>query len=92
MSKNSQLARLLGNTTFTSDLTLNSQSDLRFADADSSNWVALQAPSVVSVNVTWTLPSTDGTPNQALVTNGSGNLSFATVRTSSAKLYFFGNL
>jgi hypothetical protein len=43
----------------TGDITLNAQSDLRFADADSSNWVAFQAPSTVSANVTWTLPATD---------------------------------
>jgi hypothetical protein len=51
---------------------------LRFADSDSSNWVALQAPATVASNVTWTLPATDGTSNQALVTNGSGTLSWAT--------------
>jgi hypothetical protein len=51
---------------------------LRFADSDSSNWVAFQAPATVSSNVTWTLPAADGTSNQALVTNGSGTLSWAT--------------
>jgi len=42
--------------TFTGDITLNAQSDVRFADSDSSNWVAFQAPATVSSNVTWTLP------------------------------------
>ncbi len=55
---------------------LNAQSDLRFADSDSSNWVAFQAPSTVSSNVTWTLPATDGTNGQVLVTNGAGTLSW----------------
>jgi hypothetical protein len=64
--------------TLTGDVTLNAQSDLRFADADSSNWVAFQAPSVVASNVTWTLPSADGTSSQVLSTNGSGTLSWAT--------------
>lgn len=59
-----------------SNVTLNAQSDLRFADADSSNWVAFQAPSTVSGNVTWTLPGADGSANQVLTTNGSGTLSF----------------
>jgi hypothetical protein len=63
--------------TVTQNVTLNGQSDLRFADSDSSNWVALHAPSTVASNVTFTLPSTDGTSGQALVTNGSGTLSFA---------------
>jgi len=64
--------------TFGADVTLNAQSDLRFADSDSSNWVAFQSPATVASNVTWTLPATDGTSNQALVTNGSGTLSWAT--------------
>jgi hypothetical protein len=67
-----------GTNIFSSDVTLNAQSDLRFADSDSSNWVAFQSPATVASNVTWTLPDTDGTSNQALVTNGSGTLSWAT--------------
>ena len=55
--------------TFTGDITLNAQSDVRFADSDSSNYVALQAPATVSSNVTFTLPSADGTANQALKTD-----------------------
>jgi len=62
-----------------SNLQLNGQNDLRFADADSSNWVAFQAPSTVSANVTWTLPGIDGTAGQALTTNGSGTLTWTTV-------------
>jgi hypothetical protein len=67
-----------GTTQVRNDLQLNAQSDLRFADSDSSNYVALQAPATVASNVTWTLPSTDGTNGQALVTNGTGTLSWAT--------------
>lgn len=61
------------------DMQIQAQGDLRLADADSSNWVALQAPSSVGSNVTWTLPATDGTNGQSLITNGSGQLSFTTV-------------
>jgi hypothetical protein len=50
---------------------------LRFADTDSSNYVAFKAPGTVSSNVTWTLPATDGTASQVLSTNGSGTLSWA---------------
>lgn len=60
------------------DAQLQAQGDLRFADADSSNWVAFQGPATVSSNVTWTLPATDGGSGQALVTNSSGTLSWAT--------------
>jgi hypothetical protein len=51
---------------------------LRFADSDSSNWVAFQAPATIASNVTWTLPATDGSSGQALVTNSTGTLSWAT--------------
>lgn len=50
---------------------------LRFADTDSSNYVAFKSPGTVSANVTWTLPSADGTSNQVLTTNGSGTLSWS---------------
>ena len=67
----------LSGATFTGDITLNAQSDVRFADSDSSNYIALQAPATVASNVTFTLPSADGTANQALKTDASGNLGFA---------------
>ena len=76
VSTNQGLAGLSG-ATFTSDITLNAQSDVRFADSDSSNYVALQAPATVSSNVTFTLPAADGSANQALKTDGSGALGFA---------------
>lgn len=60
------------------DAQLDAQGDMRFGDADSSNWVAFQAPATVASNVTWTLPAVDGTSGQALTTNGSGTLSWAT--------------
>lgn len=67
-----------------SNLQIGSQGDLRFGDSDNSNWVAFQAPATVASNVTWTLPSADGTSGQFLSTNGSGTLSFSTV-TSPAQ-------
>jgi hypothetical protein len=67
-----------------SNVQIGAQGDLRFADSDSSNYVALQAPSTVASNVTFTLPSADGSSGQVLQTNGSGALSFATV-SSPAK-------
>jgi hypothetical protein len=59
------------------DAQLNAQGDLRFGDADSSNYVAFQGASTISSNITWTLPATDGSNGQALTTNGSGTLSWA---------------
>lgn len=70
-------AQITGGTITVSDITLNAQGDVRFADADSSNWVAFQGPATVATNVTWTLPATDGTSGQVLSTNGSGTLSWS---------------
>jgi len=51
--------------------------DVRFKDADASHYVGLQAPSTVSSNLVWTLPAADGSANQLLKTDGSGNLGWA---------------
>jgi len=54
------------------------QGDVRFSDADSSNFVAFQAPATVSSNVTWTLPDADASVSgYALVSDASGTLSWA---------------
>ena len=47
------LANLVQSTgaTFTGNIVLNAQTDVRFADADSSNYVGFQAPSTVSSNL-----------------------------------------
>jgi phage-related tail fiber protein len=72
--------------TMTGDITLSAQSNLRFADADSSNWVAFRAPATVASNVTWTLPASDGTANQVLSTNGTGTLSWQTPTAGGVSL------
>jgi len=67
------------------------QGDIRLGDSDSSNYVALKAPATVGSNVTWTLPSADGTANYLLKTDGSGNLSWvADSTTDSTKLPLAG--
>jgi len=73
-------------TVFGGNVTLNAQGDLRFADSDSSNFIALQAPATISSNVTLTLPSADGSNGQVLTTNGSGTLSFTTPAATSDKI------
>lgn len=61
---------------------------VRYADDDASHYVALQAPMTVAANLTFTLPGVDGMMGQAIVTNGAGVLSFASiVSTSSANTY-----
>jgi hypothetical protein len=76
-----------GSTNFTFDGTnvqIGSQGDLRLGDSDNSNYVALHAPTTITSNYTLTLPATTGTANQVLQTDGSGNLSFATVSGGAA--------
>ena len=62
----------------TGDITFNAQSDIRFADSDSTNWVAFQAPATITSDVTWTLPDADASVSgYALVSDGAGTLSWA---------------
>ncbi len=51
------------------------------ATANGSNYVGIQAPASLAANVTYTLPTADGTSGQVLTTNGSGTLSWATDAT-----------
>ena len=57
---------------------LNISGTLRFTDTNSSNYVGFESPTL-SANQIWKLPTADGTANQVIKTDGSGNLSFATV-------------
>jgi hypothetical protein len=52
--------------------------ELQLHDQDNSNYVGFKAPTTVSTNKVWTLPSTDGTANQVLTTDGTANLSWTT--------------
>jgi len=65
-------------TLYVTDLVTGDQGDLRFNDADSSNFVAFQAPATVGSNITWTLPAEDASVSgYALVSDASGTLSWA---------------
>lgn len=78
-------------TSFSSNITMKAESEVRFADADSSHYIALQAPATVTANVTYTLPHNDGTSGQFLETNGSGILSFGDVLPVGTVLPFAGS-
>ena len=67
----------LASPAFTTAATLNAQAELRLADSDSSNYVGVKSPATVGSNLVWTLPAADGSNGQALTTNGSGTLSWA---------------
>jgi hypothetical protein len=65
-----------GNATAGAELRLPEDTD------NGTNYVAIKAPDTIASNLTLTLPSADGTNGQALVTNGSGTLSFTTLSTT----------
>jgi hypothetical protein len=82
-------------TTSTVNLIIDNDKEIRFreATANGTNYVSLSAPTTLASDLSLTLPSADGTNGQALVTNGSGTLSFATVAVSLtySKGTFTGN-
>ena len=73
-------------TVVATQVNVTAQGDVRFEDTTGGQYVALQAPGTVSTNVTFTLPGVDGSANQAIVTNGSGVLSFGDAGVSQAKV------
>ena len=74
------------NVTTTGNVTINSQGDVRFGDADSSHYVAFQAPASIAANILWTLPNSDAAvAGYALVSNAAGALSWAEAGGGGAK-------
>ena len=51
-----------------------------------TNSIALKAPNTISSDLTYTLPGTDGSSGDVLVTDGSGNLSFSSTAASSLSI------
>src|SRR5210317_1425043 len=47
-----------------------------------TNFIGIKAPNAVTTSTTFTLPDGDGSNGQILTTDGSGNLSFATVNST----------
>jgi len=72
--------------TTTVNLIIDNQKEIRFREttANGTNYVALKAPASLSADLTFTLPTADGTNGQALVTNGSGVLSFTTISSGTS--------
>jgi hypothetical protein len=65
-------------------INLPTQNELRFEDASGGQYIAFRAGTTISSNLTFTLPTADGSSGQALTTNGSGVLSFATSAVNGA--------
>ena len=57
-------------------ITIRDRKALRLRDTSNSNFIAIQAPSDVTSDITLTLPNSDGNANDVLQSDGSGNLSF----------------
>ena len=72
--------------TLTGDVLIDNQKELRFGEPDAagSEYVGFEAPNTIAASVIWKLPNADGSSGQALVTDASGNLSFATVSANPA--------
>ena len=56
--------------------------ELQEGTNNGSNSVSIKAPNSVASDLTLTLPGTDGSAGQPIVTDGSGNLSFGTITTA----------
>ncbi|MBI4276655.1 hypothetical protein HY629_02325, partial [Candidatus Uhrbacteria bacterium] len=61
-------------------------SELRFLElaANGTNYVGFKSPDAITDNKIWTLPNADGSANQALLTNGSGVLSWGAAGVNDA--------
>lgn len=71
---------VVGNATAGAEIRLPEDTD------NGSNYVALKAPDTLASNLTFTLPSADGTNGQVLQTNGSGALSFIGAGDATANI------
>jgi len=81
-----------GSVEFLNDVQLNAQKDLRFADADSSNYVAIQGPATVASNYTVTLPAAAPSANgQALTATTAGVASWSSVSSTVANGCIYEN-
>ena len=72
------------NGAFSSNINLLTQSEVRFQDTTGGQYVGLRASTTVATSFTLNLPTTSGTANQVIQTDGSGNLSFVTVSGGAA--------
>jgi hypothetical protein len=72
------------NLAMSSTANLLTQSELRFQDTSGGQYVGLRASTTVSSSFTLNLPTATGTANQVIQTDGSGNLSFATISGGAA--------
>ena len=76
------LTATAGLTVNTGPVAIRGNNRLRLYDTDNTNFIGLKSPANLTADVTYQLPGTDGTSGQALITNGLGTLSWATISSS----------
>jgi hypothetical protein len=72
------------NGAFSSNINLLTQSEVRFQDTTGGQYIGLRASTTISSSFTLNLPTATGTADQVIKTDGSGNLSFATISGGAA--------
>jgi hypothetical protein len=73
------LTATTGLTVNTGPISIKGNNRLRLYDTDNTNFIGLKSPANLTADVTYQLPGTDGSSGQALITNGLGTLSWATI-------------
>ena len=78
----------LSGATYTGNIVLDNAKEIRLSetDANGSHYLGFKAPDSVTADVTFTLPDGAGSSGQYLQSNGSGNLSWASVSSNSASI------
>jgi len=74
---NTTIGATTPSTVVATQVDITAQGDLRLQDTTGGQYVALQAPGTIATSYTLTLPVDDGTSGQALITDGSGVLSWS---------------
>ena len=69
----------VNNVTIATSASVKSQGNIKFYDANNTNYIGISAPTNVASDISFTLPGTLGTSGQVLTTNGAGVTSWATV-------------
>ena len=72
------------NAVFSSTVNLLTQSEIRLQDTTGGQYIGLRASTTIATSFTLNLPTATGTVDQVIKTDGSGNLSFATVSGGAA--------
>jgi hypothetical protein len=72
-------------TVVATQVNVTAEGPVRFEDTTGDQYVGLKAPATVASNVTFTLPGADGSNGQAIVTDGTGNLTFGNAGISTGK-------